>query len=60
MNTLLRWDPISRTQWNPFKDRDELESRLATMFATRAATGERRKGGHDGGRVVAAGGHYGG
>ena len=39
MNTLLRWDPINRTQWNPFKDRDELESRLATMFATRAATG---------------------
>ena len=39
MNTLLRWDPISRTRWNPFKDRDELESRLATMFATREATG---------------------
>ena len=38
MNTLLRWDPISRTQWNPFKDRDELESRLATMLATREAT----------------------
>ena len=39
MNTLLRWDPISRTQWNPFKDRDELESRLATMLATREVTG---------------------
>jgi len=26
MNTLLRWDPLSRTQWNQFKDRDELES----------------------------------
>ena len=39
MNTLLRWDPISRTRWNPFKERDELESRLATMFATREATG---------------------
>jgi HSP20 family protein len=39
-NTLLRWDPISRTQWNPFKDRDELESRLATLFATRAALGD--------------------
>ena len=37
MNTLLRWDPISRTHWNPFKDRDELESRLATVLATRAA-----------------------
>ena len=36
MNTLLRWDPISRTRWNLFKDRDELESRLATMFWTRA------------------------
>jgi len=40
MNTLLRWDPISRTRWNPFKDRDELESRWATMLATRAATGD--------------------
>ena len=39
MNTLLRWDPMSRTQWNPFKDRDELESRLATMLSTRAVTG---------------------
>ena len=48
MNTLLRWDPISRTRWNPLKDRDELESRLATMLATRAATG-------DGGKMVGAG-----
>jgi HSP20 family protein len=39
MNTILRWDPMSRTRWNPFKDRDELESRLATMFATREVTG---------------------
>jgi len=39
MNTLLRWDPLSRTQWHPFKDRDELESRLATMLAAREATG---------------------
>ena len=38
MNTILRWDPMSRTQWNPFKDRDELESRLATLFAGREAT----------------------
>lgn len=39
MNTLLRWDPVSRTRWNPFKDRDELESRLATLLATREPTG---------------------
>ena len=41
MNTLLRWDPTSRTRWNPFKDhdRDELESRLATLLAAREATG---------------------
>ena len=39
MNTLLRLDPISRTRWNPFMERDDLESRLATMFATREATG---------------------
>ena len=38
MNTLLRWDPF-KTRWNPLKDRDELESRLATLFATREATG---------------------
>ena len=40
MNTLLRWDPITRTQWNPFKDGGELESRLAMMLASRAATGD--------------------
>jgi len=40
MSTLLRWDPISRTQWNPFKDRSDLENRLATMLASRAATGD--------------------
>jgi len=39
MNTLLRWDPF-KTRWNPFNDRDELESRLATMFGTREATGD--------------------
>ena len=39
MNTILRWDPMSRTRWNPFKDRDELESRLATLFAGREVTG---------------------
>lgn len=39
MNTLLRWDPMSRTHWNQFKDREEWESRVATMLGTRAATG---------------------
>lgn len=39
MNTLLRWDPISRTRWNPYKDRDEFENRLATMLDAREATG---------------------
>jgi HSP20 family protein len=42
MNTLLRWDPtISRTRWNIFKDhdRDELESRLATLLATKEPPG---------------------
>jgi len=29
---------MSRTRWNPFKERDELESRLATLFAAREAT----------------------
>ena len=38
MNTLLRWDPVSRTRWNPLKDRDDLESRLATLLAAREAT----------------------
>src|SRR5687767_8499533 len=39
MNTLLRWDPVSRTRWNPFKDGDDLESRLARLLVTREATG---------------------
>jgi len=39
MNAILRWDPMSRTHWNPFKDREEWESRVATMLGTRAATG---------------------
>jgi HSP20 family protein len=39
MNTILRWDPMSRTRWNPFKDRDDLESRLVTWVAGREATG---------------------
>ena len=41
MNTLLRWDPTSRTRWNPFKehDRDVLESQLATLLSTREQTG---------------------
>ena len=43
MNTLLRWDPISRTRWNPYKDRDEFENRLATMLDAREATGNGRK-----------------
>ena len=42
MNTLVRWDPF-KTRWNPFNDRDELESRLATMFGIREATGNGEK-----------------
>lgn len=38
MNTLLRWDPF-RTRWHPLKDREELDSRVATLLGTRAATG---------------------
>jgi HSP20 family protein len=38
MNTLLRWDPVNRARWNPFKDQDELESRVATLLAAREAT----------------------
>ena len=39
MNTLLRWDPI-RARWDPFKELQELETRAATLFSPRAATGE--------------------
>ena len=42
MNTLVRWDPF-KTGWNPLKDRDELESRLATIFGHRASTGNGSK-----------------
>ena len=38
MNTLLRWDPF-KTRWSPLKDREELESRLATIIGLREATG---------------------
>jgi len=38
MSTLIRWDPF-RIQWNPAKERDELESRLATILGHRASTG---------------------
>jgi HSP20 family protein len=38
MNTVLRWDPF-KTRWNPLKDREELESRLAPMIGFREATG---------------------
>ena len=38
MNTLVRWDPF-RTRWNPLKDREDLESRLASLLGTREATG---------------------
>ena len=38
MNTLVRWDPF-RTRWNPLKDREDLERRLASMLGTREATG---------------------
>ncbi len=38
MSTLVRWDPF-KIQWNPSKERDELESRLATILGQRASTG---------------------
>jgi HSP20 family protein len=34
MNTLVRWDPF-RTRWNPLKDREDVERRLAEMLGTR-------------------------
>jgi|CXWL01.1.fsa_nt_gi HSP20 family protein len=40
MNTLVRWDPISGTRWNPFKDREDLERRLASRLGTREAPGQ--------------------
>jgi hypothetical protein len=44
MNTILRWDPMGRTRWNPLKDRNELESHLATCLPVgrRRATVERK------------------
>lgn len=38
MSTLIRWDPF-RVQWNPLKERDELEHRLSTLLGHRASTG---------------------
>jgi HSP20 family protein len=39
MNTRLRWDPF-RTRWHPLKDREDVDSRLATLIGTREATGQ--------------------
>ena len=33
MNTLVRWDPF-RTRWNPLKDREDLDRRLASVLGT--------------------------
>lgn len=38
MSTLVQWDPF-KIQWNPLKDRAELESRLATILGQRASIG---------------------
>ena len=38
MSTLIRWDPF-RVQWNPLKERYELENRLSTRLGHRASTG---------------------
>ncbi len=38
MSTLVQWDPF-KFQWNPLKDRAELESRLATILGQRASIG---------------------
>ena len=38
MSTLIRWDPF-RVQWNPLKERDELENRLSPLLGHRASTG---------------------
>ena len=39
MNTLLRWDPVSRTRWSSYKDQQEFENRLATMLGAQETTG---------------------
>lgn len=31
MNALTRWEPL-RTRWDPFKELEEMEKRLATLF----------------------------
>ncbi|WHZ16312.1 MAG: Heat shock protein Hsp20 [Nitrospira sp.] len=38
MNTLVRWDPF-KIQWNPSKERDDLESRLTAILGHRTSTG---------------------
>lgn len=32
MNTLMRWNPFRSSTWDPFKDLEEFEQRLATTF----------------------------
>lgn len=37
MNTLARWNPFKTTTWDPFKDLEEFEQRLASAFGRSAA-----------------------
>lgn len=32
MNTLMRWNPFKSSTWDPFKDLEDFEQRLATTF----------------------------
>jgi HSP20 family protein len=48
MNALTRWEPLSR--WDPFKELEEMEKRLATMFG-RAPV--RKEGGKEEAMTVA-------
>lgn len=42
MNTHVQWNPFT-TRWNPVKERDDLESRLATILGSRGVTGKGEK-----------------
>ena len=52
MSMLTRWEPTTR--WNPFKELQEIENRLANYFGRPNVRRREGGGGHDRRRMVAA------
>ena len=42
MNTLTRWEPL-KTRWNPFRELEEMEKRLSSIFGRQAMRADGEK-----------------